>query len=380
MSLLLEDSSGLELNHWGLLNKSCFKYVGTLAKKNNCWESLCLEHSNFSMLLQKIPVRTPQESEFRICVRVLAGEWCGKSLFGQFSFLCQIIQQERLTLMTKWDLKLVTWPLITLKTCTCTCTTIPENPLTLSGKESNANDLSGMHLAKPFTQLYRFKIASDYLVIGWFKMASIKYHDAKRTHPIDGLVRHSSNEIATPPMNGWQANNLMVFWWNFGDHDITRTDPILSHGGESSIHYYTTRHHRCNKKGRRITMVSSYPVLSQNEFGRERNGKIRMKTNYSKAHFDIFNFSSIFKFFSWGEHITDNRQKETTLHWAGLNGGDTNKRVVLGKWENGTRSRNNNKNINMCDFCLCTGWEKHSTNVKKKRRWKKCVACAASSL
>ena len=37
-----------------------------------------------------------------------------------------------------------------------------------SAKENNANGLSRMHLAKPFTQLYRFKLASDYPVIGGF--------------------------------------------------------------------------------------------------------------------------------------------------------------------------------------------------------------------
>ena len=46
-----------------------------------------------------------------IHVRVWAGVWCGESRFGQFSFLSEKINQEQCALMTKWDLKLVVWPL-----------------------------------------------------------------------------------------------------------------------------------------------------------------------------------------------------------------------------------------------------------------------------
>ena len=53
-------------------------------------------------------------SNIKVYVRVWAGEWCGESLFGQFSFLSEKIDQEQRALMTKWDLKLVTWPLLAI--------------------------------------------------------------------------------------------------------------------------------------------------------------------------------------------------------------------------------------------------------------------------
>ena len=54
------------------------------------------------------------ENEFDINVRVWACEWCGESLSGQFSFPGEKIDQEQRALMTKWDLKLVTWPLLAI--------------------------------------------------------------------------------------------------------------------------------------------------------------------------------------------------------------------------------------------------------------------------
>ena len=46
--------------------------------------------------------------KFHFYVRIWAGEWCGKSLFGQFSFLSAKIDQERRVMMMKWDPILVT--------------------------------------------------------------------------------------------------------------------------------------------------------------------------------------------------------------------------------------------------------------------------------